>query len=60
MFSCRVAVAMPRVAGVDGGGGVAKALHVAQMLDVPVLVPKKEGEEEAETERRRRSVALIE
>ena len=59
MFSCRVAVAMPRVPGVDGGGGVAKAL-AAQMLDVPVLVPKKEGEEEAETERRRRSVALIE
>jgi len=57
MFSCRVAVAMPRVAGVNGGG-VAKAL--AQMLDVPILVPKKEGEEEAETERRRRSVALIE
>ena len=48
---------MPRVAGVNGGG-VAKAL--AQMLDVPILVPKKEGEEEAETERRRRSVALIE
>jgi len=49
---------MPRVAGVNGGGGVAKAL--AQMLDVPVLVPKTGGEEEAETERRRRSVALIE
>ena len=49
---------MPRVPGIDGGGGVAKAL--AQMLDVPVLVPMKEGEEEAETERRRRTVVLIE